>query len=69
MTARHVLRRVSELGGRTLRQVGSHARVVCGCGRHFTTVPDHGSHDLKPGTLRSLERDLEPCFGPRWLHD
>ena len=23
--------------------------------------------DLTPGTLRSIERDLEPCLGPKWL--
>jgi hypothetical protein len=23
---------------------------------------------LPAGTLRSIERDLEPCLGRRWLH-
>ena len=50
-----------------MRQKGSHIRVRCGsC---FTTVPDHGSHDLPIGTLRAIERDLEPILGASWLRD
>ena len=32
-----------------------------------TTVPVHAGEDLKPGTLRAIERDLEPCLGEHWL--
>jgi len=48
-----------------VRQVGSHLRVECGTCR--TTVPVHRGEDLKPGTLRAIERDLAPCLGERWL--
>jgi len=48
------------------------ARVVIhklrerGCGDCQTVIPIH-TGDLTPGVLRSIERDLEPCLGPRWL--
>ena len=48
-----------------VRQVGSHLRVECGSG--VTTIPVHAGEDLGPGLLRSIERDLEPCLGKRWL--
>jgi predicted RNA binding protein YcfA (HicA-like mRNA interferase family) len=65
MTARHVLKVILAMGGEIVRQRGSHIRVRCGgC---YTTVPDHGSHDVPPGTLRAIERDLEPCLGKGWL--
>ncbi len=63
--ARRVLSRVMALGGVVVRQRGSHVRVRAGsC---FTTVPDHGASDLPAGTLRAIERDLEPELGPGWL--
>ena len=31
-----------------------------------TTVAQHAS-DVRPGTLRAIERDLEPVFGKGWL--
>jgi predicted RNA binding protein YcfA (HicA-like mRNA interferase family) len=66
-TAREILARITALGGEIVRQRGSHIRVRCGsC---FTTVPDHGSHDLPIGTTRAIERDLEPAFGASWLRD
>lgn len=67
MTSREVIKRIKKLGGSELRQSGSHVRVNCRCGRNFTTVPDHGHHDIKAGTLRAIERDLESCFGMGWL--
>jgi predicted RNA binding protein YcfA (HicA-like mRNA interferase family) len=66
-TAREVLARIAALGGEMARQKGSHIRVRCGS--RFTTVPDHGSHDLPIGTLRAIERDLEPILGASWLRD
>lgn len=65
MTAREVLRRIQAQGGEILRRKGSHVRVRAG--HCFTTVPDHGSRDLPPGTLRAIERDLEPWLGKGWL--
>jgi len=29
--------------------------------------PIHRGKDLPPGTLRAIERDLEPCLGKKWL--
>ena len=37
------------------------------CGRCQTTVAVHRGVDLPPGTLRAIERDLEPCLGAKWL--
>ena len=65
MTAREVLRIIAARGGEVVRQRGSHVRVRVG--ECFATVPDHGSRDLPPGTLRSIERQLEPCLGRGWL--
>ncbi|MEK6275852.1 MAG: type II toxin-antitoxin system HicA family toxin [Actinomycetota bacterium] len=65
MTGRHVLRRLRRLGCEEVRQRGSHVRVRCG--RCETTVPVHAGEDLPPGTLRAIERDLEPCLGRKWL--
>lgn len=67
MRAEAIIRRVLSLGGRKLRQKSSHVRMACRCGAFFTTVPDHGSQDVKTGTQRGIERDLEPCFGKGWL--
>ncbi len=65
MTVREVLRAIREKGGEVLRQRGSHVRVRAG--ECYTTVPDHASRDVPPGTLRAIERDLEPCLGKGWL--
>ncbi len=65
MTAREVLRVIRDRGGEVLRQKGSHIRVRAG--ECYTTVPDHSSRDVPPGTLRAIERDLEPCLGRGWL--
>ncbi len=32
-----------------------------------TTVAVHGASDIPAGTLRAIERDLEPVFGKGWL--
>jgi predicted RNA binding protein YcfA (HicA-like mRNA interferase family) len=65
MTGRRVLRRLRQLGCEVLRQRGSHVRIRCeDC---ETTVPMHAGEDLPPGTLRAIERDLEPCLGRKWL--
>ena len=48
---------------------GSHVRCCCACGRWHTTVPAHRGEDIKLGTLKGIEGDLEPCksFGKGWL--
>jgi len=65
VTGKDLLRRLRDLGCVEARQVGSHVRVRCG--KCVTTVPVHAGQDLPPGTLRAIERDLEPCLGRRWL--
>ena len=73
MRAREVNRRIERLGGMMVRQVGSHRRYVATCtdaaGREATvatTVAQHAG-DIPAGTLRAIERDLEPAFGKGWL--
>jgi len=73
MRAREVNRRIERLGGVMVRQVGSHRRYLAtyahAAGREMTvatTVPQH-SGDIPAGTLRAIERDLEPAFGRGWL--
>lgn len=67
MRASQVLDRIRSLGGEVVRQKGSHVRVRAGdC---FATVPDHGPRELPLGTLRSIERQLAPCLGSRWLRE
>ena len=65
MTGKDLLRGLAREGCTVIRQRGSHVRVSCG--RCVTTVPVHAGEDLPPGTLRKIERDLEPCLGERWL--
>lgn len=69
MRAREVCRRIERLGGIHVGSGGSHRKYVAlygDDGRCRTSVPMHGG-DVKPGTLRAIERDLEPAFGRRWL--
>jgi predicted RNA binding protein YcfA (HicA-like mRNA interferase family) len=73
MRAREANRRIERLGGVMVRQVGSHRRYVTAytdpAGRETTlatTVPQHAG-DIPAGTLRAIERDLEPAFGRGWL--
>ncbi|MCA1845108.1 MAG: type II toxin-antitoxin system HicA family toxin [Actinobacteria bacterium] len=49
-----------------MRQRGSHVIVRCpgGC---QTVVPVHAGEDIPTGTLRAIERALEPCLGEGWL--
>jgi predicted RNA binding protein YcfA (HicA-like mRNA interferase family) len=73
MTPRDVIRIIERNGAVLLRQRGSH--------RHYevmltntdgtelvarTTIAQHPGN-IRPGTLRAIERDLELVFGPGWL--
>ncbi|MBC8092355.1 MAG: type II toxin-antitoxin system HicA family toxin [Pseudonocardia sp.] len=75
MKAREVNRKIERLGGRIVRQSGSHRRyraehtdtatgqmITC-----ETLVAQHASRDIPMGTLRSIEKDLEPVYGKGWL--
>ena len=64
MTARVLLRKLRELGCEPVRQRGSHQ--IWRCGNCQTVIPLH-ARDIPTGTLRSIERDLEPCLEPKWL--
>ncbi len=64
---------IERKGGVLLRQRGSHcqyeARVTLADGTEAigrTTVA-RKTGDVRPGTLRAIERDLEPVFGKGWL--
>ena len=59
------LRRIlGQSGCVEVRQVGSHLTVRCGdC---LTTIAVHAG-DIPIGTLRKIERDLEPCLEKGWL--
>ena len=66
MTGREVLKVVERLGCQRIRQRGSHVIVRCpgGC---QSVIPVHRGEDVPTGTLRAIERVLEPCLGKRWL--
>lgn len=64
MTVRELRRILRQRGCVEVRQVGSHLTVRCG--ECVTTIAVHAG-DIPVGTLRKIERDLEPCFGKGWL--
>ncbi|MBR22848.1 MAG: hypothetical protein CMF57_10485 [Leifsonia sp.] len=68
MRAREVEKRIKARGGTLVRQRGSHRlfEVALGGLVARTTVPYHGG-DVPKGTLRAIERDLEPVLGKGWL--
>ncbi len=45
------------------------AHTIVRVGTCMTTIPRHQGEDIAPGTLRAIERQLEPCLGRRWLRD
>jgi len=65
MKPKQLLRLLVSLGGKVIRQKGSHARVRLDGAE--TTVPMHAGEDIAPGTLRVIERQLEPVLGRGWL--
>jgi predicted RNA binding protein YcfA (HicA-like mRNA interferase family) len=71
--AREINRRIERLGGVMVRQAGSHRRYMVTyadeAGSRMmvaTTVAQHAG-DVPAGTLRAIERDLEPALGKGWL--
>jgi predicted RNA binding protein YcfA (HicA-like mRNA interferase family) len=65
MKSRELLRLLRRLGCYEIRRRGSH--VIVRCGDCQTVVPVHPGEELRTGTLRAIERQLEPCLGNRWL--
>lgn len=68
MRAREVNRRIEKLGGVHTRTTGSHKRyeVTIGNATCSTGVPQHPG-DIPTGTLRAIQRQLEPALGKGWL--
>nr|MDT0660804.1 type II toxin-antitoxin system HicA family toxin [Micromonospora sp. DSM 115978] len=72
MRAREVNRRIERLGGKQVRQRGSHrmfeaTSTVDGETVTVRTVVAQHAGDIPAGTLRAIERDMEPVFGKGWL--
>ena len=68
MTARELLRIIQARGaklGVSVWEGSRHTAVSVGTCR--TAIPRHPGEDIKPGTLRAIERQLEPCLGKGWL--
>ncbi|MHB0991438.1 MAG: type II toxin-antitoxin system HicA family toxin [Burkholderiales bacterium] len=54
MNGKQIILKLKEAGFAVVRVEGSHHRLVKGDKK--TSVPVHGTKDLKPGTLASIER-------------
>lgn len=70
MRSREVIAKIQSLGGKPTRQNGSHRRFDAASHDGTTvrtTVQVHPGRDIPKGTLRAIERDLEPAFGKGWL--
>lgn len=65
MTARELLGVLKRLGCTIEAGKGSHVKVRCG--KCTSVIPAHKGEDIKKGTLRAIERQLEPCLGKGWL--
>ena len=66
-------RRIERMGGKMIRQVGSHRRYMVtytdANGKEATVATTVAQHrgDVPAGTLRAIERDLEPALAKGWL--
>jgi predicted RNA binding protein YcfA (HicA-like mRNA interferase family) len=65
MTARELRKILKGFSCVEVRQTGSH--LVIRCGECQTVVPVHKGKDIKLGTLKGIEKDLECCLGKGWL--
>lgn len=59
MTSRAVRKKLRQAGCKEIRQKGSHVQVQCPPQGKQTTVPVHGSKDIKKGTLKGMEKSLD----------
>lgn len=66
MKARELRKILKAHGCIEVRQKGSHLFIRCA--KCTTIVPVHVG-DIKSGTLRAIERELEECLGKGWLKD
>ena len=61
-----LIKRVQNLGFKSVRQKGSHIRFIHPDGRK-TTIPDHGSKDVPTGLLSTIIRyDLRMDIRDFW---
>jgi predicted RNA binding protein YcfA (HicA-like mRNA interferase family) len=70
--AREVNARIEARGGVAISQRGSHRKYRAETTRGGTrvsaiTIVAQHPGDIPTGTLRKIEKDLEPVFGERWL--
>jgi len=61
MKSGELLRLLRRLGCYEIRRRGSH--VIVRCEDCQTVVPVHPGEELRPGTLRAIERQLALCLG------
>jgi predicted RNA binding protein YcfA (HicA-like mRNA interferase family) len=54
MNGKKIIKKLKAAGFIVLRTEGSHCRL--GNGSVKVSVPVHGAHDIKPGTLASIEK-------------
>lgn len=66
VTSRELRKILKGFGCVEVRQAGSHLVVRCGNGCQ-TVIPIHPGEDVAKGTLKNIERALEPCLGKGWL--
>lgn len=59
VTARDLVRVAVKLGFAFRRQKGSHAIYKRDADQKRVVIPMHGSRSIKPGTLRSILKDME----------
>ena len=64
MTAREVAKKLNKAGATWTQGRGSHRKYTLGKCR--TSLSMH-TGDIATGTLRQIEKDMEPCIGKRWL--
>jgi predicted RNA binding protein YcfA (HicA-like mRNA interferase family) len=69
VTSSEVVRKLAAAKCTLVRQEGSHARYVSPCGKCVTTVAMHAGKDIHPKTLRTIEKDMQPCLGKNWLRN
>ena len=65
MKARELLEILNAAGCQARQAKGAH--IVVECGKCRTVVSYHQGKDIATGTLRAIERQLEPCLGKGWL--
>jgi predicted RNA binding protein YcfA (HicA-like mRNA interferase family) len=65
--AREVEQKLVAMGCELVRQKGAHRFWRSASGKCLVTVPAHAGEEIKPGTLRAIERSMEPCLGEKWL--